>query len=315
MPMPNFLIIGAGKSGTTSLYEYLKAHPQIFMSALKEPKLFAYEGENPGGDFFLDKLTISSLESYQRLFENSRNSKAVGEASTVYIYSAQAASRIRHHIPRAKLIAILRDPAERAFAHYLYFVQTGHETLPTFPQALRAESERMLRNVYSGWFYRDRGYYYTQLKRYFDVFPREQLQIHLYQDFCADRAGVLRDVLRFLEVDETLLPDISEEYNVTAVPRSRFMNAALNRQTRLKPIVRACLPSKSRKRLLNWLNRMNSKRPRLAPEIRAELIEGYREDILKLQDLIGRDLSAWLRLEGEDSKPAQASAGKESERP
>ena len=297
MPMPNFLIIGAGKSGTTSLYKYLKAHPQIFMSTPKEPKFFAYEGENPGGDFFLDRLTISSLETYQRLFENSRNYKAVGEASTVYLYSAKAPHRIRHHIPNARLIALLRDPAERAFSHYLFFSQGGRESSATFLEALRAEPDRIRRNVYSGWFYRDRGYYFAQLKRYFDLFPREQLRIYLYQDFYADRKGVVRDVLRFLEVDESLLPDIGEKHNVTAVPRSRLINAALNRQTRLRPLVRACLPAQGRRRLLNWLNRLNSKRPQLAPEIRAELIEGYRDDILKLQDLIGRDLSAWLRVD------------------
>jgi hypothetical protein len=173
----------------------------------------------------------------------------------------------------------------------------------------------MRRNIYPGWFYRDRGYYYAQLKRYFDLFPREQLQIHLYEDFCADRKGVVRDVLRFLDLDESLLPGINEKHNVTAIPRSRFMHMALNRQTRIRALVRACLPPKSRRLLLNWLNRMNSKRPRLAPDIRAELIEGYRDDILKLQDLIGRDLSAWLRVGNDSSKPAWIAAGKESEQP
>lgn len=297
MPMPNFLIIGAAKCGTTSLYKYLKTHPQIFMSTPKEPKFFAYEGENPRPDFFLGQTPISSLESYLRLFESGRNHKAIGEASTVYLYSAKAPHRIRHHIPNARLVAILRDPVERAFSHYLFFSQAGRESSATFQEALQAESDRIRRNIYSGWFYRDRGYYYAQLKRYFDLFPREQLRIHLYQDFCADRKGVVRDVLRFLEVDESLLPDIGEKHNVIAVPRSRIINAALNRQTRLRPLVRACLPAQGRKRLLNWLNRLNSKRPQLAPEIRAELIEGYRDDILKLQDLIGRDLSAWLRVD------------------
>src|SRR3954452_17434204 len=123
MTMPNFLIVGAAKSGTTSLYYYLKQHPQVFVSPVKEPKFFAYEGEKVvyrgPGDAENNRRLVNNLADYRALFGGANGAKAIGEASPVYLYSPKACERIRHYLPDAKLFVILRDPAERAYPSFL----------------------------------------------------------------------------------------------------------------------------------------------------------------------------------------------------
>jgi len=141
MPLPNFLIIGAAKSGTSSLHRYLMEHPQIFMSPVKEPNFFALEGQQV--DFsrpamvekILPKLA-TDMDAYQTLSQDVRREQAIGEASSWYLHSTRAPARIRHHIPDAKLIAILRNPAQRADSAYRMNVRDGWETYATFDDAL-----------------------------------------------------------------------------------------------------------------------------------------------------------------------------------
>src|SRR5580765_3646808 len=121
MTLPNFLIIGAGKSGTTALYEYLKQHPQVYMSPVKEPRFFAFEGESvnfggPWGERLNPEvMAFNSIASYSALFEDVEDETAIGEASPIYLWAAKAAARIHRRVPDARLIAILRDPVERAY--------------------------------------------------------------------------------------------------------------------------------------------------------------------------------------------------------
>ena len=129
MTMPNFLIIGAMRAGTTSLYHYLKQHPQVYMSPVKEPRFFALEGEKPDPgrptDERLMNHSITDIEAYRALFQAVSKETAIGEASPLYLYSPKAPERIRHYIPDAKLIAVLRDPVERAYSHFLDIFMTG----------------------------------------------------------------------------------------------------------------------------------------------------------------------------------------------
>ena len=125
MIMPNFLLIGAAKAGTSSLYGYLKQHPQIYMSPIKEPRFFALEGETlnfNGPTRGINQTSINTLEAYSQLFQKVTTEKAIGEASTIYLSSPKAPERIKHYLPDVKLIAILRDPSERAFSSYMHLV-------------------------------------------------------------------------------------------------------------------------------------------------------------------------------------------------
>ena len=144
--MPTFLIIGADNSGTTALHRYLGQHPDIFISQPKELKFFPWENlkpdyRGPGDEADLSSV-ITSVEEYRAYFAAGAGYTARGESSPQYIYFSRAAERIRHHIPDAKLIAVLRHPAERAYSHYLMLRRDGRETL-TFGEALAAEGRRI----------------------------------------------------------------------------------------------------------------------------------------------------------------------------
>jgi hypothetical protein len=299
MTMPNFLIIGAGKSGTTSLYHYLKQHPEIYMSPVKEPKFFAVEGKTldfrgPNDDAHMNRKSITDIDTYRALFSGVTNEKAIGEASPLYLYSPEAPGRIRHYIPQARLIAILRNPVERAFSSYLHCIRDRGEPLQDFAQALQEEETRIANGWGPIWHYKNAGFYSPQLERYFDTFRREQIKVFLYEDLKGDPAGVLQSIYRFLEVGHTRLPDISLKNNISGVPRSRLVHELLNKPNPIKSAFRPLLPAKLRKRLNLNLTGRNLVRPQLSPEVRGQLIDLYSEDILKVQELIDRDLSRWL---------------------
>ena len=298
MIMPNFLIIGTGKAGTTSLYNYLQQHPQIYMSPHKEPRFFAFEGESIDfrgpGDLTKTKF-VTDIENYRALFKGVRNEKAIGESSVCYIYIPKAPQRIQYHIPNAKLIVILREPVERAYSNFLHLVRAGMEPLTDFAQAMSAEQERILNHWSHRWHYRQKGFYYAQLKRYFDRFDRNQIKVYLYEDLQSNSISLMQDMFRFLGVDDTFVPDTSQKHNVSGIPRNKAMHKFLKSSNPIRGILRPLLPSKLRLGLRTSLVNLNlRKKPQLLPEVRRQFIAEYREDILKLQDLIQRDLSKWL---------------------
>jgi hypothetical protein len=297
--MPNFLIIGAGKSGTTSLYHYLGQHPGVYMSPMKEPKFFCFEGarpsfRGPGDDVEINRKCVTTLDAYRALFDGVAGEKAVGEASSMYLYYPKAPERIRHHVPGARLIAVLRNPVDRAYSSYLHCVRDRGEPLEDFAEALREERDRIRKGWGPLWHYRTAGFYFAQLSRYFDTFDRRQIRIYLYEDLKADAAGVLEDIFRFLGVDDSYAPDISLRHNVSGVPRSRVLHALLNKPNPIKTVFKPLFPAGPRKVLSHRLTGKNLARPQLSADVRRELTEEYSEDITKVQSLIGRDLSKWL---------------------
>jgi hypothetical protein len=299
MTMPNFLIIGAGKSGTTSLYYYLKQHPQVYMSPVKEPKFFALEGEKldfrgPSDDRGINRTSVTDIEAYRALFRGVTIEKAIGEASSLYLYSPKAPGRIRHYIPDVKLIAILRNPVERAFSSYLHCVRDRGEPIRDFAQALSQEETRIENRWGPIWHYKSVGFYSAQLERYFDTFRRDQIKVYLYEDMGSNPVSVLQDIFRFLGVDDTFVPDVSLKHNVSGVPKSQVLHELLNKRNPIKSAFKPLLPVKLRKRLNRGLTGRNLVKPQLSPEVRAQLIEAYSEDILKVEELIQRDLSKWL---------------------
>ena len=291
MTLPNFFVIGAGKSGTTALYDALRQHPQIFMSPIKEPHYFAFQGlppvfKGPAGDYYR-RTGVYSPRDYYMLFQHAMQYKSIGEASPTYMVSDYAAEHIRQDLPDSKLVAVLRQPAERAYSNYMYFVQKGIEHASSFSEALEQEPRRREQGWADLFFYRHKGYYHQQLSRYFGVFPREQIRIYFYEDWKESPQNILQDLFGFLEVDPDFMPEL-RKLNVTMVPRSRRFDRFVRRLSKHGPAP-----------LGAFLQRVNSlynqvRPPRLDPAVRAELTAGYREDILRLQDLTGRDLGHWM---------------------
>lgn len=300
MTMPNFLVIGARKAGTTSLYHYLDQHPKVYMSPVKEPNFFAIEGKKadyrgPDAATRVNRWSVADPEEYEALFSGAGQSKAVGEASPAYLCNPEAPERIKRHVPDARLIAVLRDPAERAYSAYMHQVRDGRETLG-FAEALDAEEWRTRANWAPGWRYTREGFYHEGLSRYFELFGGERIRVYLYEELRADPLGLVRDAYRFLGVEDSFEPDTSRRHNPSGVPKSRLLVSVLKRPNPLKSALRPLLPEGLRGRLSEGLQRRNlSEAPPLEAGVRGRLVETYREDVLALEGLIGRDLSAWLR--------------------
>jgi hypothetical protein len=292
MTMPNFLIIGAMKSGTTALYYYLEQHPQIYMSPVKEPNYFCSgEQENSVGN------SATRIGDYQDLFKDVSGEKAIGEASHCYLYEPEAAARIQDYIPDAKLIAVLRNPVDRAYSHFLHMVRNGSEPLTDFAQALREEETGgyQKRNLQD---YVGRGRYYDQLKRYFNTFSRDQIKVYLYEDLSNAPVDILQDAFRFLGVDDSFVPDVSLRRNVSGYPKHKTVDKLLTKPSLIKDALKIYLPARLRWRLSKAFDDLKTRNlvepPPVQPEVRRQLIGVYREDVLKVQKLIHRDLSGWL---------------------
>jgi hypothetical protein len=297
MTLPNFLVIGAAKSGTTSLHYYLQQHPQVYMSRQKETNFFAFEGERvefygPGDDE-LCRSAITDLRAYEEQFAAiPRENVAVGEASAWYLYSDKAAANIRRHVPNAKLIAMLRHPVERALSSYLHVVREGRESL-AFEESLSCEEERIARGWEFIWHFQRAGLYAEQVERFLTLFPREQMRFYLYEDFLSNAAGVLADAYAFLGVDPSFVANTSVRYNVTGVPRNRLLGRLVLRPNPVKSMAKTLLPAGPRYRLGQRLRRRVLSKPAMNPETRRTLMSRYREDITALEPLIGKSLSQW----------------------
>ncbi len=300
MTMPNFLIIGAQKSGTSSLYRYLKAHPQVFMSHIKEPKFFALKDD----DFHFKApyrlpdsvVRIADLDQFQALFADVDGETAIGEASTWYLHTPGTPEKIKQYVPDMKLLAILRHPVQRAYSNFLHNKDyLGIEPCPDFAEAIAAETERRQKNWGHPWYYQYKGLYYKHLKPYFDIFGKDQIRVFLMEDLNADPAGLIQTVYRFLEIDDLFIPDVAQRFNVSAGnTRNMSLHTFLNKPNPIKTVVRPFIPQRFRRRVKMDLQKRNRTKPRIMPDVRKQLIAVFRDDILCLQDLLQRDLSAWL---------------------
>ncbi len=300
MIMPNFLLIGAQKAGTTALSHYMKQHSQIYMSPIKEPGFFDFEDQKPNflgpGDRELFSHVSTDIESYRKLFQGVSNEIAIGEATTWYLYSSRAPKRIQYYIPNTKLIVILRNPVDRAYSAYLHLIRDGRELITDFAQALLEEETRINQNWEYLWHYKQMGFYYAQLKRYFDLFNKNQIRVYLYEDLKDNPVALMQNICRFLNVDETLIIGSPPRRNVSGIPKNKLLDYLLKKQNfkLLKTPFKLFLSSKMRENIIVNLNNKNLIKPQISPAVRTQLAKMYREDILKLQELIERDLSSWL---------------------
>lgn len=300
MNLPNFLIVGAAKAGTTSIHAYLQQHPQVFMCPVKETNFFAFEGEELN---FLGGISpgylanfATNIDDYCDQFQEVNNEIAIGEACPSYLYLPQAVERIKNYIPDVKIIIILRDPIERAYSHFLHHLRDRLVTKTGFEQALKLESERIADNWWWDYHYVQVGLYSQQLKRYFDNFDRQQIKVVLYKDLKADSLAFVQDIFEFIGVERQFKPDLSAKHNATGIPYHKALDALLKEPNLIKAIYQLLLPEKLRKPITAKIAQYNPLyKPPLTPEIRHNLLELYSEDILKLQKLIQQDLSLWLK--------------------
>lgn len=271
------------------------------MCPVKDTFFFNFDGNHPdfGGpddNNWYKQRAVVDFSDYQALFADANPNSLVGESCAGYLYDADAARRIHQRLPEARLIAVLRDPVERAYSSFLQQLRDGYETTSDFATALELEPQRRDLNWRPIWHYDKRGRYYEQIETYLNIFDDAQLQIHLYDDLQQDPGGMLKKIYSFLEVDTSFVADISLRHNRAGIPSSRFLFQKMMTPNRLKSIVKPFIPTSLRRKLRAAVTESETllHRPEVPADIRARLIEGFSDDILKLQSLIDRDLSHWL---------------------
>ena len=298
--IPNFFIVGAAKSGTTSVYKYLSQHPEIYLSPNKEPHYFSMPANKfphkGKGDSSFEFRSVKNLDDYNSLFECAKNEKAIGEASTSYLYYHKTTvSLIYNYNSDAKILIMLRNPVERAFSAYRHMRREKRETL-SFEKAIKVEQSRMRDNYAYSWFYTDFGFYHDRVQLYLNTF-KQNLKICLFEDFDKNPTEVLKEIFKFLEVDVDFIPNIETKHNTSKLTKFGFLNGFFNEYDHpLKNVLRPVF--------LNTIGRDNTDRVfhyvrdkislRMKSETRKYLTDLYREDVLKLQDLIEKDLSSWM---------------------
>jgi hypothetical protein len=304
-PKPNFLIVGAAKAGTTSLYEYLKQHPDICLPLdpkRKEPT------------YFVDSYTgVRDYNDYLSLFAHGRGSKAIGEASTAYLYSEESPGWIKSVLGDIKIIILLRNPAKRAFSLYTWMVREGWENAKTFEDALAQEPVRLkdpnfhehCLEFFPDYLYFGSGLYTHQVARYFTTFGKERVRVYLFEEFVKNPVATCQDVFDFLDVDRTFVPRI-EVYNEGRVPFSiglQFYMQSISMGQRAGYPVRLLLPKPYRGPVLGyvkWLNQRFGKKTTISPAAYQSLMARYLDDIRQLEQLLGRDLSIWYAKKGKN---------------
>ena len=304
-----FFVAGVSKAGTTALYGFLRQHPQLFLCPIKEPSFFAAEdflaiddpvarrtirrralaverwragelSEIPDDGFAFD------CRSYAALFSYARGEHAIGDCSTTYWYAPRAASAIAERYPDARVVLILRNPADRFFSQYL-------TTRMSAPLASCRDYFAMARDRTDGWgWVLDMGRYATNLKRFFSHFQRWQFQIHLYEDFCRDPRSVCTSIFEFLGVAADVPIDLTARTNEPRLPRWPALQAlrstlggSYSLHTRLpRPLSHA----------LRRIYFKPRSRESMSLDDRRIITEFYRDEILETSSLIGRDLTPWL---------------------
>lgn len=290
---PNVFIVGAAKAGTTSLYAYLKQHPQVFMSPVKEPHFFSKVQPQKEQSHIVKSITNES--KYLSLFRDAGGFKAIGEASPSYLWSTQAPYRIREKVPNARIIVILRDPVDRAYSHYLMDVRGGYQKLP-FYEAIRQDYDKAQKGWGVSHLYVELGLYHEQLRRYLGVFPPSQLLVLMFQDLRTDCGGLLLNVARFLNIDAKPIESImiKKVHNPYASPRTESARWVLGSRC-VRRMSATVFPRVLRLWVRDRLLLKSVEKPLLDPRARAFLKDIYRPEIEKLEYLLGKELSG-LRM-------------------
>ncbi|HEY2167054.1 MAG TPA: sulfotransferase [Jatrophihabitantaceae bacterium] len=308
-PLPDFLVIGAPKAGTTALHAALAEHPQLYAAPVKEPKYFLTPDRRPRrsehrgpGDAHSRREWIWRRDRYEALFRDAPPGALRFESTPFYLWSRPSHLRIAQTLgPEAKLVAIIRDPIDRAFSNWTHLRADGLEPEADFLTACRAESTRARAGWAPFWRYLELGRYGTQLAHLFQVVDPNQVRVLRYRQLIDEPQFTLDQLCSFLGVDTGVLSALPEA-NVGRWAHEGTANRALRRAVRagahLGSYLHPRLWRAAERRLLATMQRGGHERPRLQPEERAQLVQHFADDNATLGQLLGADYSDWLSTEG-----------------
>lgn len=276
---PTFLVVGAAKAGTTSVYHYLGEHPGIFVPAGKELNYLAHHPAKHSplqGPDVTYKKAVRSREQYLQVFSGAPEGSVIGEVAHIYLYAEESPGIVREALGSPRIVALIRNPADRAYAHFAFHRELGLEPLATFEEAVEDEAARIQGGWDPAYHYVRRGFYGSQLGRYYRLFPESGIRVYKFEDFFRDPLESLADLYGFVGVDPTFVPDVTRKFMPGGDPRTlQYVSSPNEGLPEAKPI---------------------------ASETRRGLMETYAEDIREAERLTGLDLSDWLD-EGADHEP------------
>jgi hypothetical protein len=289
-PTPNFFIVGAARSGTTALADYLGQHPDIYVSPVKEPC------------YFLPDYGLDDYDEYLSLFSKAGNALAIGEASTGYLFDLHAARGIHERFPDAKIIIILRNPADMAVSLWRYMTVSGSESR-SFEDAMTPEERRYRKSEqfkktcaswtwWANYLYLERALYFNQVKMYLDTFGRDRVRICIFENFIQSPVKTCQDLFDFLKVDSRFAPKCMV-LNEGGELRFLMVKKLINR---FYPSFRSLLPIGFRTKLAAWVQSLitnKKKKTSIHPDTRKAFEDMARDDILKLESLLGYEIREW----------------------
>ena len=280
--------MGAPKAGTTSLYKYIERHPDIFMSPVKETNYFTCNEINNQGLYYHDTKIVKAKD-YFSLFSGWRREKYIGEASVSYLFYNDVSRKIYNFNPKAKIIILLRNPVERGFSHFLMDKRLGYVNV-TFEEIVYKTSKHELLSLYYQQFV-ELGYYFQQVKRYLDVFGKENVGVYFFDDLVVDSQYVLNKVYDFLEIDSVASWGVIKKHNVNMKPKNILVsNLYFSRS--LRSIIKKIFSNKLLLNKIKYLLFTVDQKRELSKEVHKYLVSLYISDIQSLEKLIDRDLSS-----------------------
>ncbi|MDA0215634.1 MAG: sulfotransferase [Cyanobacteria bacterium] len=294
---PNFLVIGASRSGTTTIHSALEAHPQILVPAEKSPNYFTAEDlralPNSEALIAMKGHTIQSSDQYQRIFIGSNNFLIRGEVSPVYLQSVYTPGRVYRELPDARIIAILRNPIDRAYAHYLGRRRDGLDKRINFADTIAEELAQPTAKPLAFNNYLAIGRYAHYLKPWYNYFSKEKILILFFDDFLVDPQAELARLYSFLGANSGVPQPPVEKKNVSGIPTQPLLRALWTSSVGVRGSLRPYLP----KRLRDIVGRLflrQLERPPLPEGLRPRMADYYSSDIRELAQLTGRSLIGWL---------------------
>ena len=284
--LPNFIVAGAPKSGTTSMYHYLSCHPDIFLPFRKEI-------------LFFDSSYYKGISWYENIFKGYNSEKVIGDISPNYMHNPYVPKRIFNTIPSAKIIFILRNPVERAYSHYWDLIGWT-KTKESFMDMLNNPKMLKRGHSYIEFDILEMGFYYKHITRFLKYFPMNQIGIFLFDDLLLNKSRFINDIYKSLGVSSKTFEKSTtiKKYHTRRTNRSKLIGDILvNERLRKMVNIFPAITYKSARKMYNWMLTMNTKKINSRPISRPEidyLLKMYRDDITSLQKLTSRSLEQWL---------------------
>ena len=294
----DFFVVGAARSGTTSLYRYLKQHPQIFLPEIKELNFFSevksvipadYEPPETGVSYHMK--VIRSADVYESAFEGAAHDMLKGDVSPSYLSNTETAARIYAHNPDARIVISLRNPVQRAFSHYLMNLAVGYDQNESFEAALEADKS----DVWSGGNrYLDWSCYADAVASYYDVFPKEQIHVMIFEEWIREMDTTLTSLFEFLKVDSSFEPDLGEKHN-EKVAYKHIKTLNFLRKPGIKGVIEHVIPKAAREKLKRGIFKADEMQVTLDSELENRLMDHFSSDIEKLETITGISLDKYWK--------------------